>query len=87
MRNHFHNSPTVGSHDTSVSNKALHERIVQLENQLREAQVQARQREEEKPRRFKWGRIGKFFNKFIKPVVDTITRLLNAIANYRKAFA
>lgn len=86
MQNHFTNSPTVGSHDTTLSNEALHAMIVQLENQLREAQIQARQ-EEEKPRRFKWGKIGKFFNKFFKPVIDTISRLLNSIANLKRAFA
>jgi len=85
MQNHFANSPSVGSHDNFIVVETLNTRILHLEHQLKEAQ--ARQAEEEKPRRFRWGKIGKFFNKFFKPVIDTISRLLNAIANLKRAFA
>jgi len=89
MNNYFNNAPTVGSTDSKPSYDGQQERIYQLEQRLTatEAQV-ATQKVEEKPSRFKWfKKIGKFFNNYIKPVVDTISRLLSSIASVKKAFA
>jgi len=87
--NYFNNSPTVGSNDNHYSTEYLHARILQLEQQLRDAQAQeqrAAMEEAQKPK-FGWSRIRKFFNKIVKPIMTFIPNLINAIANYKRAAA
>jgi len=88
MENEFANAPTVGSNDhvstmaqLQAENAELKERLTRLEAQ------QQRPAEEERPRKFKWKKVRKFFKAFIKPILDFIPRLINALANHKEAVA
>jgi|GEM_PF-3107214 len=89
MTNHFNHSPTVGSLDFKQSNEEQQERIRQLEQRLVAAEAQlAVPKAKKKPGKFKWfKRIGRFFNKHIRPAIDTISRFLSSIASVKRAFA
>lgn len=88
-KDYFDGAPTVGSNDHIATIEELKAEIQQLKTQLRETQEQlATLKTKEKPQKSKWGkRIGKFFNKYLKPVVDTFSRFLSSIASIKRAFA
>jgi len=88
MLNHFNNSPTVGSHDIKSNDEKLQARINELEQRLAivEAQLVAK-REEEKPKKCKWGEIGKFFKKIIQPIASTVTNLMNSMSHLLNSIA
>jgi hypothetical protein len=86
MTNDFVNSPSVGSHDAKPSYEELQARVIQLEQRLDNAEKeQASQKSERKPKK-KWMKVvGKFFQTFIKPILDFLPKLLNSIANLKSA--
>lgn len=99
MNNLFGESPTVGSCDTgSTENNGLVVRIQNLEQRVQflEERLSAEehlryenQAYDEKPPRnkIKWGKIKRFFVSVIKPVLNFIPNIINAIANFNKSVA
>jgi predicted NACHT family NTPase len=88
MINHFNHSPTVGSHDAKPSYEELQARLTQMEKRLDDAERQQKVKPEKKPRKFKLPKkIGKFFNKYIRPAIDMVSRFLSSIASVKRAFA
>lgn len=90
LNNSFANAPTVGSHEPTHSVEDLQAKIRQLEFQMATAEAQRKVEKEESQqpkRKIRWKRIRKLFNSFIKPILDFVPRVINAVANYKKATA
>ena len=86
MTNNFVNSPSVGSNDAKPSYEELQLRLTQIEQRLDDAEKQqAAQRAEEKPRKNFFKKARKFFQTFIKPVLDFLPKLFNSVANLKSA--
>lgn len=97
MTNHFSELPTVGSCDAeSMENNGLVVRIQNLEQRVQYLEQQLSTEEhlryenrayDEKPQRkkIKWGKFKKFFVSVIKPVLNFIPNIINAIANFNKS--
>jgi len=82
LNNHFANSPTVGSHDNNATDEDFRARLQHLEDQFR--RTENRRPEEEQPKKFKWGKIRKFFSDIIKPILIFIPALISSLAAYKK---
>jgi len=83
----FDGSPTVGSHDTKHNHEEHQARIFELEQRLAIAEAQLAAKRDEESRKFKWGRVGKFFRKIIQPMVNTVTNLINSISRLLNSIA
>lgn len=99
MNNLFGESPTVGSSDAGLTeNNELVVRIKNLEQRVQflEERLSTEERlryenhaYDENPQRkkIKWGKIKRFFVSVIKPVLNFIPNIINAIANFNKSVA
>ena len=98
LQNIFSGSPSVGSNDYKSMAADLVARLERVEQQLaanEKARRDERQRHEEdrrryedaKPKKIKWSKIRKLFTSIIKPILEFIPKIINAVANYKKAAA
>ena len=96
LNNNFIGAPTVGSTDANPTLESLQAQIRLMEQQLATARASAADNpdtaDDDQPQ--KKGKVSKFFKRFrkfftavIKPVLSFITKLMNALANLRKAEA
>jgi len=82
LKNHFTNAPSVGSHDSKASYEELQARIDQLE---RERERARRASYQETPKKTRWGKIGKFFQQVVVPVLVFIPAVITALATYNRS--
>jgi len=82
MKDIFTTFPTVGSHDHQTENEDLRARVEQLEQQNRENQQRSNQ-QQEPPRKSRWKRFVKFFDKVVTPILNFVTDFMNALANLK----
>lgn len=94
LQNNFTNSPTVGSSNYRTMDElwsrvqTLEQRVEHLEQKL---QIEDHQRnnerqycDEQRPKKIKWGKIRKFFNSVIKPILSFIPNYIMAVASLNK---
>ena len=84
MQNHFVNAPTVGSHDQSTATDELQARISQLEQRLAVAEGQRATPEAKRSGKIRWKKVRKFFNTFVRPILDFIPKIINAVCRYKE---
>ena len=91
MDNHFTHAPTVGNQDHVATIDELSARIYRLEQRFDESETRQREADdrnaysEKRKGKIRWGKVRKFFSTFIKPILEFIPRLINAMASYKKA--
>jgi len=89
LNNHFINTPTAGNDESTTTIEELQARIHYLEERLAASEKQQLKVCEQQPpkKKIRWGKIRKFFNCCIKPILEVIPKIINAVANYLKATA
>lgn len=98
LDNLFVTAPTVGSHDNNPTS-LTEELVAQVQNLERRVQnleeqfpkkgqphhEDARYREQPKRNDIRWGKLEKFFTAVIKPILNFLPNIINAVANLKKA--
>jgi len=81
----FTNSPTVGSHDSTLLNDELRQRIATLEdeNKRLKHKLEADEQQKSPKKKITFGKIKKFFKNVITPILNFIPRFFNALARFK----
>ena len=84
MDNDFTNSPSVGSNDAKPTTEELQTRLILMEQRLNDAEKkQTTQQVEKKPKKKLFKKARRFFQTFIRPILDFLPKFLKSIADLR----
>lgn len=97
MENLYSSSPAVESYGSKSLENELNGRIQTLEQQIQHLEQKLSSKESSnfqwqpdvrpQQKRIRWGKVKKFFNIVVKPILDSLPNIINAVANLINAVA